>query len=177
MPTTLSLSTARSDPLTNLNRREWLSIGASGLLPSAAAGKPGHDPIRLSLNENPFGPSPLALQAIKAQLTDLSSYAGDEVAELTKTIAAREDIAAEQIVLGEILDVLGLYLSARGGPGGEFIYSEPGYTATPSRRPAALSSASLSTSSLKTTFLPLPARSMRTRARSTSSIRIIRAAR
>jgi histidinol-phosphate aminotransferase len=123
---------ARSDPLTNLSRREWLSIGAaaaSGLLPSAAAGKPGHDPIRLSLNENPFGPSPLALRAIKTQLTDLSSYAGDEVAELTKTIAAREDIAAEQIVLGEILDVLGLYLSARGGPDGEFIYSEPGYTA------------------------------------------------
>ena len=133
MPTTLSLSTARSDPLTNLNRREWLSIGAaaaSGLLPSAAASKPGHDPIRLSLNENPFGPSPLALQAIKTQLTDLSRrYTGDEVAELTKTIATREDIAAEQIVLGEILDVLGLYLSALGGPGGEFIYSEPGYTA------------------------------------------------
>lgn len=118
--------------MTNLNRREWLSIGAGAaglLLPSAAASKPGHDPIRLSLNENPFGPSPLALQAIKTQLTDLSSYTGDEVAELTKTIAAREGIAAEQIVLGEILDVLGLYLSARGGPGGEFIYSEPGYTA------------------------------------------------
>ena len=44
---------------------------------------------------------------------------------MTKTIAAREGIAAEQIVLGEILDVLGLYLSAHGGPGGEFIYSEP----------------------------------------------------
>jgi histidinol-phosphate aminotransferase len=127
-----ALSTARDHLLTNLNRREWLSIGAAaatGLLPSAATSKPGQDPIRLSLNENPFGPSPLALQAIKAQLTGLSSYAGDEVAELTKTIAARGGIAAEQIVLGEILDVLGLYLSARGGSGGEFIYSEPGYTA------------------------------------------------
>ena len=47
----------------------------------------------------------------------------------TGSIAAHENIAAEQIVLGEILDVLGLYLSAHGGPGGEFIYSEPGYTA------------------------------------------------
>jgi histidinol-phosphate aminotransferase len=131
MPTTLSLSTARSDLLADINRREWLSFGAaaaSGLFPLVAASKPGHDPIRLSLNENPFGPSPLALQAIKAQLIGLSSYAGDEVAALTKTIAAREGIAAEQIVLGEILDVLGLYLSTRGGPGGEFIYSEPGYT-------------------------------------------------
>lgn len=32
-------------------------------------------------------------------------------------------------MLGEHLDVLGLYLSAQGAPGGEFIYSEPGYTA------------------------------------------------
>jgi histidinol-phosphate aminotransferase len=132
MPTKLSFSTTRSELLTNLNRREWLSIGAAaagGLLPSAAVSKPGHDPIRLSLNENPFGPSPLALRAIETQLSGLSSYAGDELADLTEAIAAREGIAAEQIVLGEILDVLGLYLSARGGPGGQFIYSEPGYTA------------------------------------------------
>ncbi len=93
------------------------------------ASQPRHDPIRLSLNENPFGPSPLALQAIKTQLAGLSRYTGSELAEFTGTIAAHEDIAAEHIVLGEILDVLGLYLSAHGGPGGEFIYSEPGYTA------------------------------------------------
>jgi histidinol-phosphate aminotransferase len=83
----------------------------------------------LSLNENPFGPSPLALQAIKAHLADLSCYSGEEVSELTDTIVRREGIQADQIVLGEVLDVLGLYLSANGGPGGEFIYSEPGYTA------------------------------------------------
>jgi histidinol-phosphate aminotransferase len=99
-------------------------------LPLHASGKPGADRIRLSLNENPFGPSPLALQAIKANLADLSRYANEEeIAALTTTISQRENVAAEQIVLGEILDVLGLYLSARGGPGGEFIYSEPGYTA------------------------------------------------
>ena len=85
--------------------------------------------IRLSLNENPFGPSPRALQAIKEQFGDLSRYTGEQLSELTNTIAAREDIATEQIVLGEILDVLGLYLSSDGGPSGEFIYSEPGYTA------------------------------------------------
>lgn len=99
-------------------------------MPFTAAGQVGPHRIRLSLNENPFGPSPLALQAIKANLADLSRYAReDEIAALTTTIAERENVAAEQIVLGEILDVLGLYLSARGGPGGEFIYSEPGYTA------------------------------------------------
>lgn len=81
------------------------------------------------MNENPFGPSPLALQAIKAHFADLSRYSGEEISELTDTIVKREGIQAEQIVLGEVLDVLGLYLSANGGPGGEFIYSELGYTA------------------------------------------------
>jgi histidinol-phosphate/aromatic aminotransferase/cobyric acid decarboxylase-like protein len=35
----------------------------------------------------------------------------------------------EQVVLGEILGLLGHYLGGRGGPGGEFIYSNPGYLA------------------------------------------------
>ncbi len=37
--------------------------------------------------------------------------------------------ATEQIILGEILEPLGTHLSLQGGPGGEFIYSDPGYTA------------------------------------------------
>jgi histidinol-phosphate aminotransferase len=119
-------------PLTELNRRKWLSsctAGAIGLVPFMASSNPESGHIRLSLNENPFGPSPLALQAIKAHLADLSRYAGEEVTELATTVAERENIVAEQIALGEVLDVVGLYLSAAGGPGGEFIYSEPGYAA------------------------------------------------
>jgi histidinol-phosphate aminotransferase len=81
------------------------------------------------LNENPFGPSPKALQAIKDNLADLSRYTGDELDALTSAIATRENIGQDHIVIGEILDQLGLYLSAHDGPGGEFIYSEPGYTA------------------------------------------------
>jgi histidinol-phosphate aminotransferase len=33
------------------------------------------------------------------------------------------------MILGEILEPLGTHLSLQGGPGGEFIYSDPGYTA------------------------------------------------
>jgi histidinol-phosphate aminotransferase len=118
--------------LAELSRREWLLIGGSvagSLVYPAMANAPKHDRIRLSLNENPFGPSPYASQAIKAHLDGLSRYTGNELTELTDVIAARENILAKQIVLGEILDVLGLYLSAHGGAGGEFVYSEPGYTA------------------------------------------------
>ena len=81
---------ARNETLTDFNRREWLSMGTAavgGLLPVPSSGKPGFHRIQLSLNENPFGPSPLALQAIKTHLADLSRYAGDAIAVLTANIA------------------------------------------------------------------------------------------
>jgi histidinol-phosphate aminotransferase len=87
------------------------------------------DGIRLSLNENPLGPSPRALQAISNLLGELSGYAGDDLVDLKATIADLDNIPPEQIVLGEVLNVFGLYLAAHDGPGGEFLYSEPGYTA------------------------------------------------
>jgi histidinol-phosphate aminotransferase len=106
---------------------------AFNILHPAMASTQTQAPIRLALNENPFGPSPLAVEAIKAHLAGLARYTGDELATLTNMIAARENIKAEQIVLGENLDVLGLFLATQGlqahGPGGEFVYSEPGYTA------------------------------------------------
>ncbi|MCG6203453.1 aminotransferase class I/II-fold pyridoxal phosphate-dependent enzyme [Rhodopseudomonas sp. HC1] len=86
-------------------------------------------PLRLSLNENPIGPSPRALQAINDALPGVSRYAGDAIAALKATIAAEDNVAPEQIVLGEVLNVFGLYLAAHGGPGSDFLYSEPGYTA------------------------------------------------
>jgi len=85
---------------------------------------------RLSLNENAYGPSPRVLQAIENNLGRLERYVdADEVARLTNAIAALERVAPEQVVLGEILEPLGLQLAASRQGGGEFVYSAPGYTA------------------------------------------------
>jgi histidinol-phosphate aminotransferase len=113
-----------------LTRRDWLAAAAiAGVaLPGAANAAPAAR-ARLSLNENPFGPSPLARQAILDQLGALPRYVGDEGAALERQIAAKEGVSPDQIILGEILDVLGLHLAVRGPAGGEFLYSEPGYTA------------------------------------------------
>ncbi len=111
-----------------LTRRSW--IGSSLILLSLPAGaKPLGGPVSLSLNENPFGPSPRAIAAIAGEFAKLCRYSGAEADGLLHKIAARENISADHIVLGEILDLLGLHLALDGGPGGEFIYSEPGYTA------------------------------------------------
>jgi len=116
-----------------VTRRAWIEAGAlvlSGLSLSAATeAHAGTAPVRLSLNENPFGPSPHALAAIGRETAQACRYTGDEAAALERKIAAHESVSPDQIVLGEILDALGLHLALEGGPGGEFVYSEPGYTA------------------------------------------------
>jgi histidinol-phosphate aminotransferase len=116
-----------------------LAAGAAWLAPRPAAAAPPAAPalpyadeglVRLCFNENPYGPSPLALEAIRRELGRVPRY-GDEVAAraLVEQIAAYEKLPAEQVVLGEVLGDLGLLLGTQGGPGGEFVYSLPGYLA------------------------------------------------
>ncbi|MEJ1968249.1 MAG: aminotransferase class I/II-fold pyridoxal phosphate-dependent enzyme [Rhizomicrobium sp.] len=117
-----------------VTRRAWLGAVAAGGVALSAASEAASTPrptapARLSLNENPFGPSPLARRAILEQLDQADRYVGAEARALEEQIAAVEGVSADQIILGEILDALGLQLALDGGPGGEFLYSAPGYTA------------------------------------------------
>jgi histidinol-phosphate aminotransferase len=102
----------------------WVGTASTSLATAPAAGL-----TRLSLNENPLGPSPLAVRAIQGALTEIAQYAGDDAHALERQIADREGVSPDQIILGEILDALGFQLALGGDPGGEFFYSEPGYTA------------------------------------------------
>jgi histidinol-phosphate aminotransferase len=106
-----------------------LALSSVGTVAAATSLAPAADLTRLSLNENPLGPSPLVVEAIQNALTEIARYAGDDARALEQQIADREGVSPEQIILGEILDSLGLQLALDGGAGGEFIYSEPGYTA------------------------------------------------
>lgn len=118
-----------------LDRRQWLSavglaiggLGAARFVGAETA--PVAHPVRLSLNENPFGPAPGVVEALRREFANLCRYTGEEYDTLVGLIAAKEAVPREQIILGEILEPLGKHLSQQGGPGGEFIYSDPGYTA------------------------------------------------
>jgi histidinol-phosphate aminotransferase len=119
-----------------LTRRDYLTasgLALGGLVVSAATGdtEGARQPLRvqLSLNENPFGPSPLAIAAAQSEFGKLFRYVDQQADVLTPVIVAREQVSADQIVLGEVLDALGFQLAKQGPGGGEFIYSEPGYTA------------------------------------------------
>lgn len=120
--------------MTTLSRRGFIGgVGAALAVSTAACATTTSTTTsieRLSLNENAYGPSPRVLQAIESNLDRLERYVdADEVARLTNAIAALERVAPEQVVLGEILEPLGLQLAVSRQGGGEFIYSAPGYTA------------------------------------------------
>jgi histidinol-phosphate aminotransferase len=123
-----------------LSRRACLQ-GASVAAASVAlervsrAAPPGSEPVRrglinVSLNENPFGPSPFVSAALSAGLHDLDRYTNaDETRAFTRQIAELEGVPDDQVLLGDVLEALGLHLGLRGGSGGEFLYSVPGYPA------------------------------------------------
>jgi histidinol-phosphate aminotransferase len=142
-----AVQTPRPRNMSDVTRRAWMKIGGASMLyalgvlglrprPTVAreatvnASETPPVPIRarLSLNENAFGSSPLVVEAIRGSLHDLSRYTEREAELITAQIAVREHVTPEHVVLGEILSPLGVQLSIAGGPGGEFIYSTPGFT-------------------------------------------------
>ena len=74
--------------------------------------------IKLASNENPFGPSPLALEAIRAAAAEVNRYPDNEASELRQALAARHQLAEEQIFIADgslgILDVLARTLLVAG---------------------------------------------------------------
>jgi len=85
--------------------------------------------IQVSLNENVFGPSKNVNDAIKHELKNINRYTAKDAEALVAQIAAKEGVDNDQIVIGELLDLLGVSLGLKYGPGSEFIYTTPGYPA------------------------------------------------
>ena len=96
-----------------ISRRNWLkataltgsvlAFSSFNLSPKTAAQKASGRaaPVRLTSNENPYGFSPKAKQAIIDSVELGNQYAHrDKVAELEKMIAAREGLKPENVVLG-----------------------------------------------------------------------------
>ncbi len=70
------------------------------------------EPAKLASNENPIGPSPLAVEAIKGALTELNRYPDGGCFELRNKLAARHRVSPAQIFIGsgscEVLDLAAL---------------------------------------------------------------------
>lgn len=85
--------------------------------------------IKLGSNENPIGPSPMAVEAVKKNLEFISQYPETKLDRLIQGIASYSRVSPANVIVGgdgadEILDVLGKTFM---GPGDEFIVPIPGY--------------------------------------------------
>jgi histidinol-phosphate aminotransferase len=81
--------------------------------------------VKLASNENPLGPSPLALNALRAALDEVNRYPDGSCWSLTQKIAARHQVGVEQIFVAsgsvEVLNLLA-FLFLR--PGLNSVFSE-----------------------------------------------------
>jgi histidinol-phosphate aminotransferase len=89
----------------------------------------GHaEVLKLSSNENPFGPSPQALAAFEATARDLHRYPSTDHAALRAAIAEVHGLDPARIVCGVGSDeVLVFLVQAYAGPGSEVIHTEHGF--------------------------------------------------
>jgi histidinol-phosphate aminotransferase len=88
--------------------------------------------IKLASNENPFGPSPLALEAIRAAAAEVNLYPDNDATGLRQALAARHDLIEEQLFIADgslgILDVVARTLLV---PGTNCISSERSFISYP----------------------------------------------
>lgn len=125
------------DTIDQPTRRTWLklasvgAIGAAGALPACTQASsadetpvtaPEIDPDALAImssNENPFGPSPMAMEAMRAEVGNIYRYTGPLTAKFAGIIAEREGVAPEQVLVTNgstpILAAFADWVSMQGG--------------------------------------------------------------
>ena len=83
---------------------------------------------KLNANENPYGPSPKAIEALKAVAQKGNRYAWKELFELVDKIALKEGVSAKNIMMGpgssDLLEKTALVLFLNGG---NVVSADPSY--------------------------------------------------
>ncbi len=139
-------------PKNQLTRRGFTRLLGAGaaftaLRPvSALTTQPGAAsaaPVRLSANENPYGPSPAALRAMTAAFGLAWRYPDEQADALVAALAQLHNVSPDWILLGngsgEILKVAAIALT---GPGRKLVVAEPTFEAL--ARHAAINNAEVS---------------------------------
>lgn len=88
--------------------------------------------IKLSSNENPFGPSPKAIEAVRDSAADLHRYPSTDHGPLRAAIGAQHRLDPDRIICGVGSDeVLQFVVQCYAGVGDEVIYTEHGFSMYP----------------------------------------------
>lgn len=88
--------------------------------------------VKLASNENPLGPSPKALEAIRGELTELTRYPDGNGFELKSRLTARCGVQINQVTLGNgSNDILDLVARAYLAPGLNAVFSQYAFAVYP----------------------------------------------
>jgi len=88
--------------------------------------------IKLASNESPIGPSPRAVEAVRAALDGVHRYPDGSCSELRAALAERFEVEPEQLVFGCGADeLLELVAKCFLGPGDEVVYAWPSFAMYP----------------------------------------------
>lgn len=90
--------------------------------------KPAELLAKLNANENPYGPSPMAVEAIKKYASKGNRYAWKELYQLMDKIALKEGVKQENIMMGpgssDLLEKTAMVLFQKGG---NIVSADPAY--------------------------------------------------
>jgi histidinol-phosphate aminotransferase len=88
--------------------------------------------IKMASNENPLGPSPLAIEAIRAAACEVNLYPDNDATDLRLALASRHQLAPEQVFIADgslgILDIVARTLLV---PGTNCVSSERSFISYP----------------------------------------------
>ena len=111
------------------------ALGAAALRPvlsdrAEGAAAPAGGPVRLNANENPYGPSDAARQAIARAAGEGHRYPDALAEEMRKAIATHHGVGPDQVVLGcGSSQILQMADAAFLGPGRKVVAAEPTFEA------------------------------------------------
>ncbi|MBO9565249.1 MAG: aminotransferase class I/II-fold pyridoxal phosphate-dependent enzyme [Niastella sp.] len=120
-------------------RREWIrqstmALAATGLMPSLFAGETIRHPapattIRLHANENPYGPSPRAREAMAAAVSASNRYPWELTTTLREKIGQQYGLAREHVMMGAgSSEILGLVASFAALQKGNIVCATPTFS-------------------------------------------------
>lgn len=118
--------------MSQLSRRAFAQLIGTAAVATAAAGSAttAVKKVRLSANENPYGPSPVALQAMRDAFPQVRLYPDDPVDELISQIAQLHRVSDRQVLLGDgSSEILKLSAMAFTDPKRALVQADPTFEA------------------------------------------------
>jgi histidinol-phosphate aminotransferase len=112
-----------------LREPELYVPGLTGEEASRRYGIPQEKIVKLSSNENPLGPPPLAVKAVQDMLPELHRYPDSKALTLRQTIAENEGLTSDNVIFGAgSSEIMSFIIRAFSNPGDEVVCMDPSFS-------------------------------------------------